>query len=137
MNDRDKMIVQHISRYCDEIYAAIEHFGDSREAFLGDPVYRNAVSMPIEQIGELAKHLSDAFQQQYSEIPWKQIKGMRTWFAHQYLNMDKDVIWEVMHEGIPPLADFCDDLLMQDEPDKTYGPYDTAEEAVAAMLEDD
>lgn len=47
----------------------------------------------------------------FSVIPWKQIKGMRTWFAHQYLNMDVEVIWDVVHCGIPPLKDFCEDYL--------------------------
>ena len=36
---------------------------------------------------------------------------MRNWFAHQYMSMDRDVIWEVIHEGIPPLKAFCEDCL--------------------------
>lgn len=39
---------------------------------------------------------------------------MRTWFAHQYLDMDRDVIWEVMHEGIPPLKAFCEVCLQEE-----------------------
>ena len=70
--------------------------------------------MPIQQIGELAKHLTEAFQEANPQIPWKQIKGMRTWFAHQYLDMDRDVIWEVMHEGIPPLKAFCEVCLQEE-----------------------
>lgn len=111
MNDRDLSIIQHILRYCDEVRFAIERFGDDREVFLTDPVYRNAVSMPIQQIGELAKHLSDDFIEANGQIPWRHIRGMRNWSAHQYLSMDSDVIWEVIHEGIPPLKAFCDECL--------------------------
>lgn len=111
MNDRDRHIIRHIKRYCDEIDAAVERFGDERAVFMSDAVYRNAVAMPIQQIGELAKHLTDDFVREYDQIPWKEIKGMRTWFAHQYLAMDRDVIWEVMHEGIPPLKAFCEACL--------------------------
>ena len=114
MNDRDRSIVLHMRRYCEEINSAIEHFGDNRDAFMADPVYRNAVSMPIQQIGELAKHLTEQVQTEHADIPWKEIKGMRTWFAHQYLDMDKDVIWEVVHEGIPPLHAFCRRLIDAD-----------------------
>ena len=113
MSDRDIEIIRHIRRYCDEVILAKDRFGDEREAFMADPVYRNAVSMPIQQVGELAKHLSDAFIADHPEIPWKQIKGMRTWFAHQYFNMDREVIWEAMQEGIPPLKAFCDRLLRE------------------------
>ena len=111
MHDRDIEIIRHIRRYCDEVSLAQVRFGGDREAFMADPVYRNAVSMPIQQVGELAKHLSDGFIEDHPEIPWKQIKGMRTWFAHQYLSMDREVIWEVMQEGIPPLKAFCDRFL--------------------------
>lgn len=111
MNDRDSSIVLHMLRYCDEVKAAIERFGDDRDVFMADPVYRNAAAMPIQQIGELAKHLTEAFLEENAQIPWGQIKGMRTWFAHQYLRMDRDVIWEVMHEGIPSLRAFCESYL--------------------------
>lgn len=108
---RDIVILRHMVRYCDEIDAAIQSFGDSETLFLGNPVYRNAVSMPVQQIGELAKHLSDAFTAAHPEMPWRQIKGMRDWFAHQYLNMDVRVIWTVVKEDLPPLRSFCERLL--------------------------
>ena len=107
MNVRDKSILRHIYRYCDEVDQAIDHFGDDRAMFMKNAIFLNAVSMPIQQIGELTKHLSDDFIEGHPEIPWKQIKGMRTWFAHQYMNMDRETIWNVMHEGIPPLKQFC------------------------------
>lgn len=109
--NRDRDIIRHILRYCQEIDQAVDRFGDQKELFIEDAVYRNAVSMPIQQIGEIAKHLSDDFLGTYPNIPWKQIKGMRTWFAHQYVNMDFDVIWEVVHCGIPPLKEFCEYFL--------------------------
>lgn len=117
MKERDYEIIRHIQRYCDEVNQAVTRFGDDQEAFMADPVFRNAVAMPIQQIGELAKHLTVDFLEKHSEMPWKQIKGMRTWFAHQYLNMDNQVIWEVIHEGIPPLKAFCEQWLNQNEKD--------------------
>lgn len=115
MDNRDMEIIRHIHRYCKEVKLAQQRFGEDREVFMADPVFRNAVSMPIQQIGELAKHLSDAFIETHKQIPWKQIKGMRTWFAHQYLNMDNEVIWEVMKDGIPPLEAFCEQWLYRNQ----------------------
>ena len=111
MPSRDMQLLRHIQRYCVEVEMAMERFGDDKSGFIDDAVYRNAVAMPIQQIGELAKHLSDDFIEMHADIPWKQIKGIRTWFAHQYMNMDREVIWEVMHEGIPPLKNFCTNIL--------------------------
>ena len=47
------------------------------------------------------------------EIPWKEMKGMRTWVAHQYLDMDAAVIWAVAKEDLPPLRAFCDNWLSE------------------------
>ena len=44
-------------------------------------------------------------------MPWKAIKGMRTWFAHQYLTMDRQIMWKVMQEDIPVLRVFCDKVI--------------------------
>ena len=110
---RDVAIIQHILKYCLEIEEALAFFGGDEAAFMQNAVFRNAVSMPIQQIGELAKHLSDDFVASHPEIPWRQIKGMRDWFAHQYLAMDAAVIWAVAQEDLPPLKAFCQALLEQ------------------------
>ncbi len=110
-DSRDISIIRHILRYCGEVQEAIDLFGDDKQVFVRNAVYRNAVATPIEQIGELAKHLSESFVTAHPEIPWKAIKGMRTWFAHQYLNMDQEIIWMVMHENIPTLKAFCEQIL--------------------------
>ena len=114
-SERDRSVVRHMARYCREIDAAFAAFGDSEAVFLENPVFRNAVSMPVQQIGELAKRLSDGFIAAHPQSPWRQIKGMRDWFAHQYLNMDADVIWAVAKEDLPPLKAFCEEWLREHE----------------------
>ena len=113
--NRNTEIIIHIKQYCDEIMMAVNRFGNDKDVFMNDPVYRNAVAMPIQQIGELTKHLTEEFTEVNSEIPWKLIKGMRTWFAHQYLTMDADIIWEVVDENIPELNEFCQKYLSEKE----------------------
>lgn len=108
---RDASIIRHILNYCQEIDDAIAFFGDDEDLFLNSAVYRNAISMPIQQIGELAKHLSDSVLQANPRIPWKQVKGMRDWFAHQYMKMDASVIWTVAREDMPALRDMCLELI--------------------------
>lgn len=108
---RDAAILRHMLKYCQEIDEALSHFGNDESLFMENAVFRNAVGMPIQQIGELAKHLSDAFIEDHVQIPWRQIKGMRDWFAHQYLKMDNAVVWEVATVDLPPLKAFIVALL--------------------------
>ncbi len=111
LNERDKQILQHIIQHCDEIDEAIERFGNSKSLFEKDRVYCNAVSMPILQIGELAKRLSDNFIIYSTDIPWKAIKGMRDMFAHQYHSMNTTKIWETAIDDIPILRKKCQQIL--------------------------
>lgn len=67
LSDTDRQILQHIIRYCDEVLATVEMFGDDKQEFLQNFIYRNAVSMPILQVGELANHLSADFIKAHSD----------------------------------------------------------------------
>lgn len=107
MNSRDISILQHIIRYCDEVDQTLRHFGRSEELFRESFVFRNAVSMPIMQIGELATRLTDGFIEENDKIPWKAIRGMRTFFAHQYGSMNIDLIWQTAIDRIPELRENC------------------------------
>ena len=68
--DRDRNIVRHILKYSDEVNTAHEDFDCcAREKFMSSSTYRNVITMPILQIGELANHLSNEFKQTYRQIP--------------------------------------------------------------------
>ncbi|WP_370867115.1 DUF86 domain-containing protein [Anaerotruncus sp. DFI.9.16] len=47
-------------------------------------VYHNPYALCILQIGELARHLSDDFQQTHHTVPWQGIRGLRNIVAHAY-----------------------------------------------------
>lgn len=115
INERDAQILQHIVQHCEEIDITIKRFGRQKSYFEKDPVYVNAISMPILQIGELAKRLSEDFIKKSLDIPWKAIKGMRDMFAHQYHSMNKEKIWETAIEDIPILNKKCQQILKENK----------------------
>jgi uncharacterized protein with HEPN domain len=85
----------------------------SADALASNRLYRKAVVMSILNIGELTKHLPDDFKSENSNIPWKQIAGMRDIAAHGYSEMDDDIIWDVVTHSIPELAAFIDKQLSE------------------------
>ena len=115
VNDIDIQILQHILNYCVEIEVTIKTFGEDENKFLNDFIYRNAVSMPILQIGELVNHLSKNFTDLYSEIPWRDIVGMRNHFAHGYQVVNFSEVWETAIKDIPELKAFCEDILKEND----------------------
>ena len=103
MPTRDEQLVARMLEYCREIEGTLDYFGRDEKRFFSDYIMRNALSMPLQQIGELATHVTEAFVAANSQIPWKQIKGMRTWFAHQYWDMSLDRVWVTLMEDVPEL----------------------------------
>lgn len=103
-NERDQSIIEHILRYCEQVCNYINRFGKDFKIFTSDSAFRDAVSMDLLQIGELSGRLSEGFMEQYkSEIPWKEVRGMRNLFAHNYIKMNLTIIWETATVSVPIL----------------------------------
>lgn len=67
--------------------------------------------MCIIQIGELANRLSDKTKESSPNIPWRAIKGMRNLHAHDYENVDMEIVWNTLLEDIPMLRESLKKLL--------------------------
>lgn len=112
MRDSDIQRIEHIRDYCLDVRDTTQRFGVDYEIFLSDKDYYKSVSMSIMQIGELSAGLSDGFKENSkTQIQWGPNKSMRNMFAHTYIAMDKDVIWETAIRDIPVLLCFCEQTL--------------------------
>ena len=105
MNIRVRSILEHMLDDALDAMKFTEEIGNA-EAFSENSLYRKAVVMSILNIGELAKNLPQDFKAAHTEIPWKQIMGMRNVAAHGYHEMDDDIIWDVVIHSIPELVSF-------------------------------
>ena len=105
--DRDISIIEKIIKYCNQIEEAHQRFDSSFEKFKTDSLYHNAVCLCLMQIGELTNHLSENFKAAHADIPWNAIRGMRNIVAHEYGNIDFEIVWETASVEIKDLCDFC------------------------------
>jgi uncharacterized protein with HEPN domain len=62
-------------------------------------------------MGEATKRLSREFREQYPDVPWDDVAGMRDVIAHQYDRIDLDIVWQVIQRNIPELLDMLIPLL--------------------------
>lgn len=77
--------------------------GQTRASLDSDDMFAYAVIHALEIIGEAARNVTDEFQAQTTEVEWKPIMSMRHRIAHDYLNVDHDIVWNVVHNKIPEL----------------------------------
>lgn len=103
--------MSHIVEYCIEIEQTVMRFGNDFEAFQKDKIYRNAATMCILQIGELAGRLSPEFTAAHPVVPWKSIKAMRNIAAHAYGNISVPDVWDTIQHDIPELKAYCETIL--------------------------
>ena len=73
------------------------------EAFQANREKVLAVVKSIEILGEAVKKIPDDIRNQYPEIPWRAIAGMRDVLVHEYWGIDVNVVWATVQEGLPPL----------------------------------
>lgn len=101
----ERITLQKMIRYCNEIEQILKKHRFNREEFENDTEFQFACGMCIIQIRELVMGLDESFVKKYPDIPWRQIKGMRNIYAHDYDIIDNDIIWETIIKEIPELKE--------------------------------
>ncbi|MBM4017845.1 MAG: DUF86 domain-containing protein [Planctomycetes bacterium] len=79
--------------------------GMSRDALAADGKTLDAVVRNLEIIGEAAKNVPEAVRAAHPEVKWKRITGLRNILAHQYFGVDLDIVWDVVRNKVPALAE--------------------------------
>jgi uncharacterized protein with HEPN domain len=97
---------------------ASEHAaGLSEERFHESALHQDAIIRKLEVIGEAARRVSEATRSQHSQIEWSKITGMRHRLAHDYRNVDLDIVWSVVTTELPALINYLQRVVPPDEPE--------------------
>lgn len=73
------------------------------EEFYNNTQIQDAVLRRLEIIGEAAKNIPNEFRDQYPDIPWKQIVGMRDILIHEYFGVNLKRALKVVKEDMVDL----------------------------------
>ena len=87
----------------------------SSEELAKDRVLQLALTHLVEIVGEVANRVSPATRQQYVEVPWPQIIGMRNRLVHGYDVIDLELLWDTVTTDLPPLIKSLEEIVEQDD----------------------
>ena len=102
--------------YLRHIYDAIERIEDytkdiKKAQFKENKMMQAAVIREIEIIGEASKRINEEFKLQYTQVPWKQMAGMRDKVIHDYFGVDIEIVWNTINKDIPLLKSYFKKIL--------------------------
>ena len=111
IDERTRKILLAIIKHCNIIEDTKKYFGSNYNIFKENSIYQNAILTPVTQIGELVKRLSIEFKKKYTQIPWKNIAGMRDIVVHNYETIDKLILLNVADKETLKIKEFCINIL--------------------------
>ena len=102
MDFHDEVYLHHIydSILKIEAYAKI-----GEDKFFAESHWQDAIIRQLEILGEASKKLSKKFREDYKDIPWKRMAGLRDILIHEYFGVDLNAIWQIVERNIPQLKD--------------------------------
>jgi uncharacterized protein with HEPN domain len=99
----DQVRLNHILEAINEVESYI--VDTDFNAFMDNSMMRFACIKQMEIIGEASNHISDEIKNQFSDIEWVQIIGMRNVFVHEYFGVDTKLVWEIIKNDLPDLKE--------------------------------
>jgi uncharacterized protein with HEPN domain len=110
---KNRLVYLHAAYDCIQ---SIEEYiqGYQLEQFLQDKKTQDAVIRNLEVLGQTIKDFGiEDLKQDYPQIPWSQIAGMRNIIVHEYLGVDKVIIWETVINHLEPIKLTIEQMLQQ------------------------
>ncbi len=111
MKKDNYIYIEHILSCIDKIISYTENI--TEQQFLENNLIQDAVIRNFDIIGEATKQLSKEFREEYHNISWKDIAGMRDILIHDYMGVDIWAVWNTVQNYVPDFKIYLEEILKQ------------------------
>ncbi len=102
--NKDLLYLLRILEAIEKILLYSKQYNTAEEfLFSNDQKDYNASLLLMMQIGEQAAKISNETKNLFPEIEWKEMKGFRNRVAHDYVNIDKLIVFSIIKNYLPNL----------------------------------
>ncbi|MDO5342263.1 MAG: DUF86 domain-containing protein [Bacteroidia bacterium] len=108
---RDKNRLEHIIQAIEKIEEYTKDI--TKEQLVADPMRLHATTYNVQIVGEATYKLTPEFKKSHSEVQWNLIEKMRHILVHDYYQINKNVLWQVITEDLPALKIQVNDYLKE------------------------
>lgn len=112
-SQRDQVRLGHMLDYAREAITFTQ--GKTRTDLDDDRLLSLALVRLLEIVGEAAGRVSKDECALHPDIPWPQIVGLRNRLIHGYDAVDKDILWQVVTNDLPPLVELLETIVLPQE----------------------
>lgn len=101
MTKKDRDYLFYLEDMLESMRRIIEYTdGLSFDEFKASNLKTDAVVRNLEIIGEASKNVPEEIKSANSEIPWKQMYGLRNLVVHEYFGIDYENIWKIISDDL-------------------------------------
>ena len=79
--------------------------------FVADRRTVDAVIRNLTVIGEAAAHIPNEVCDEYTDIPWTDMRAMRNFVVHEYFGVSDLIVWDTVTRNLPSLHEPLERIL--------------------------
>ena len=103
------LIIQDMLEAVSKILSYTDNY--TYEEFIVDQKTVDAVLRNLTVLGEGARNIPESLREEYSEVEWGKIARSRNIIVHDYFDIDREIIWKIITNYIPPLKEQLENVI--------------------------
>lgn len=88
-----------------------EYTQGGKDEFMSRGIVQDAVLRNLEIMGASVKKLPEGWKQLQPQVEWVKVGDFRNVLAHDYLDVDLDIVWNIIEHYLPGLETAVRELL--------------------------